>query len=179
MRLLKKYRPVINFIFVFCFVYFSLSLAYNFYLNWSAGSSYFPDYVTNLVARQSSVLTESFGYSVELMPHDQEPSIKVVLNDKYLARIVEGCNSISIIILFLSFVLAFSGKLKKTILFIVAGSVLIYTINLVRISILTIGLYLYPWRDEVLHTVIFPLIIYGLVFLLWMLWVKIVINNNS
>jgi uncharacterized SAM-binding protein YcdF (DUF218 family) len=38
--------------------------------------------------------------------------------------------------------------------------------------ILSIGLYHYPWRREILHTVIFPLIIYGLVFLLWMFWVN-------
>ena len=40
------------------------------------------------------------------------------------------------------------------------------------IVFLSVGLYYYPWRREILHTVIFPLIIYGMVFLLWMFWVN-------
>jgi exosortase family protein XrtF len=89
-----------------------------------------------------------------------------------VARAVEGCNSLSVIILFISFMVAFAGRLKPTALYILAGSVLIYSVNLMRIVILSIGLYHYPWRREILHTVIFPLIIYGLVFLLWMFWVN-------
>ncbi len=158
-------------------VYLILSLAYNFYLDRSVGGKYFPDYLTNLVARQSTLITESLGYSIDLENHTEEPSIKVIIEGKYLARIVEGCNSISVIILFLSFVLAFGGKWKPTLFFILSGSVLIYTVNLLRISILTVGLYLYPWREEILHSVIFPLIIYGMVFILWMIWVKLVSNN--
>jgi hypothetical protein len=33
-----------------------------------------------------------------------------------MSRIIEGCNAISIIILFISFVVSFSGKLKPTLL---------------------------------------------------------------
>jgi len=68
--------------------------------------------------------------------------------------------------------IAFADKWKATLLYIFAGSTLIYTVNLFRIVFLSIGLYHYPWRREILHTVIFPLIIYGLVFLLWMFWVN-------
>ena len=72
----------------------------------------------------------------------------------------------------MSFIVAFSGRFKQTIVFLLSGSVLIYAVNLLRISILTIGLYHYPWRKEILHTVIFPAIIYGIVFFLWMIWVN-------
>ena len=40
--------------------------------------------------------------------------MKLIINNKYLARVIEGCNSISIIILFVSFIVAFSGPLKTT-----------------------------------------------------------------
>ena len=53
---------------------------------------------------------------------------------------------------------------------------MIYIVNLLRIVILSVGLYHYPWRREILHSVIFPLIIYGLVFLLWMFWVNRFVN---
>ena len=98
--------------------------------------------------------------------------MKLLVRGKYLARIIEGCNAISVIVLFISFVIAFSGKLKTTVLFLLSGSILIYVVNLIRIVILAVGLYHYPWRSDILHSVIFPAIIYGMVFLLWMLWVN-------
>ncbi len=170
--LLIKYKSVIKFILTFLIVYMTLSVAYKFYLDFSDGSKFYPDYFTNLVANQSKNLLNDIGYSVQVLPHPDEPSMKLIVNNKYLARVIEGCNGISVIILFISFVIAFSGKLKTTILYILAGSVLIYVVNLSRIVILSVGLYHYPWRENILHTVVFPGIIYGMVFLLWMFWVN-------
>lgn len=152
-------------------VYGISSAAYKFYLDFSDGSQFYPDYLTNLVAKQSCALINSFGYATEIEPHTLEPSMKLMVKNKFVARVVEGCNSVSIIILFMSFIVAFASSFKTTFLYLLAGSTLIYAVNLIRIAILSIGLYKYPWRSELLHTVIFPLIIYGLVFLLWMIWV--------
>jgi exosortase family protein XrtF len=142
------------------------------YLDYSDGSKYYPDYLTNLVAKQSESLLHTFGYDAKIAKHPDEPSMKLIIKNKFVARVVEGCNSISVIILFISFMIAFAEKFKTTFLYILAGSVLIYVVNLFRIVILSVGLYHYPWRREELHTVIFPLIIYGMVFLLWMFWVN-------
>ena len=98
--------------------------------------------------------------------------LDLILNGKYVARVVEGCNSVSVIILFVAFMVAFAGRLKPTFFYTLAGGVLIYAVNIIRIAILSIGLYNYPWRREILHTAIFPLIIYGMVFILWMFWVN-------
>jgi len=170
--LLKQYKPVIKFIATFLLVYGVLSLAYSYYLDVSKGTVYYPDYVTNLVANQSEILLDSFGYDSQVLPHPDEPSMKLLVNGKYIARVIEGCNGTSVIILFIAFVLAFAGKAKTTFFYVLSGSVLIYTVNLFRIVILAIGLYHYPWRKEILHSVIFPGMIYGMVFLLWMFWVN-------
>ncbi|ULC59244.1 exosortase family protein XrtF [Flaviramulus sp. BrNp1-15] len=167
-----KYKSVLKFILTFLLVYAVLSLGYKFYLQWSDGSKFYPDYMTHLVAKQTESLLNTFGYNTQVLPHPDEPSMKLMLNGKYLARIIEGCNSISVIILFISFVVAFSGKLKTTFLYILAGSVLVYIVNLLRIVVLSIGLHHYPEYSEFLHTVVFPGIIYGMVFLLWILWVN-------
>jgi len=171
-ELLIKYKSVIKFILTFLLVYLLLSLLYKVYLDYSKGKTYYPDYMTHLVAKQSEVLIHTLGYEAEIANHPNEPSIKIIINHKYVARAVEGCNSISVIILFVSFMIAFAGRLKLTLYYILAGSIMIYSVNLMRIAILSIALYHYPWRREILHTVIFPLIIYGLVFLLWMFWVN-------
>ena len=170
--LIKKYRSVIKFIVVFLAVYGILTVAYKLYLDKSSGEKNYPDYFTHLVSVQSKALLNTIGYETQMNPHPNEPSIKIIVRDKYVARVVEGCNSISIIILFIAFLVAFSGRPKVTFFYALAGSVLIYTVNLVRIVILSVGLFHYPWRRNILHTVIFPLIIYGLVFILWMIWVK-------
>lgn len=171
-ELLKKYRSVLKFILVFILVYGLLSIAYKLYLDKSTGEKYYPDYITYKVAKQSEALLNSVGYESQVKPHSHEPSMKLIVRKKYVARVVEGCNSVSVIILFISFIVAFSGIAKTTFFYAIAGSVLIYATNLVRIAVLSIGLYHYPWRKDILHTIIFPLIIYGMVFLLWMIWVK-------
>ncbi|WP_446697946.1 exosortase family protein XrtF [Winogradskyella pulchriflava] len=170
--LLTKYKLVIRFIAIFLLVYGTLTLGYYLYLNMSDGSKYYPDYMTNLVAKQTNALLNGIGYDTVVLPHPNEASMKVIIEGKFVARVIEGCNAISIIILFLSFIVAFSGKLKTTLIYCFAGSIIIYAFNLIRIVILSVGLYHYPWRREVMHEVIFPLLIYGTVFLLWMVWVN-------
>ncbi|MDP5082166.1 MAG: exosortase family protein XrtF [Winogradskyella sp.] len=170
--LITKYKLVIRFIIVFLSVYTVLTIGYNLYLNLSDGSKFYPDYFTHLVAKQTNTLINSLDYEAQILPHADEPSMKIIINGKFVARVIEGCNSISVIILFLSFIIAFAGQLKTTMLYGLAGSIIIYAFNLIRIVILSIGLYNYPWRRELLHTVIFPMLIYGTVFLLWMLWVN-------
>ena len=171
-KLIIKYKSVIKFIITFLLIYAVLSVAYKLYLDYSTGTIYYPDYFTNLVAKQSNALFEILGYNAEVVKHPYEPSMKVILENKFVSRVVEGCNSISVIILFVSFVIAFADKFKSTLIYMLAGSVLIYSVNLFRIVILSIGLYHYPWRRDILHTIIFPLIIYGMVFLLWIIWVR-------
>lgn len=177
--LIIKYKSVIKFIVTFLLVYGILTFVYKLYLDYSEGSIYYPDYFTNLVAKQTDALLHAFGYDSQIAKHSDEPSMKLIINGKFVARVIEGCNSISIIILFVSFVIAFADKFKTTFIYILAGSTLIYIVNLFRIVILSVGLYHYPWRREELHTVIFPLIIYGMVFLLWMFWVNRFSNLNK
>ncbi|MCF7567582.1 exosortase family protein XrtF [Sabulilitoribacter arenilitoris] len=148
------------------------SVLYHFYLEVSEGSKYYPDYLTHLVAKQTESLLNTFGYSTQVLPHPDEASMKVVVNGKYIARVIEGCNAVSVIILFLSFVIAFSGKLKTSLFFIISGSILIYAANLLRITLFTIVIYHYPEKQSFLHDVLFPLAIYGFVFLLWIFWVN-------
>jgi len=171
-ELFIKYKLVVRFIFKFLLVYTIFSLLYRGYLEYSKTSAYYPDFMTNLVGKQTRALLESADYRAFVIPHPDEPSLKLIINEKYVARIIEGCNSLSVIILFASFIIAFSGKPKATFFYILSGSVLIYTANLIRVVILAAGLYHYPWRKDILHTVIFPAIIYGMVFILWVIWVN-------
>lgn len=171
-QLIRKYKSVLLFILTFLGVYLVLSVLYAQYLNINFQNKFYPDYITHRVAEQSDWLIEKLGYDSHIEPHDQEPSMKLFVEDVFVARVVEGCNAISVIILFIAFVLAFFRGWGKTLLFIIAGVVLIYIINIVRIALLSIGLYAYPGYKTVLHDIVFPGIIYGLVVVLWIVWVS-------
>jgi len=153
-------------------------MMYSYYLDKSQGGSFYPDYFTHLVAKQSSVLIEWMGYASKIEPHEAEASQKLYVNKEFMVRIVEGCNAASIIILFISFIISFAEKFKKTLLFLLGGGLLIYIVNLIRIAILTVMYYEYPQYQEILHSVVFPAIIYGMVFLLWMIWVRMLPKND-
>ena len=149
-----------------------LTIIYQTYLNRFDEKNAEVDSFTELVAEQSAAVlswTDSQSYT---MPHLKEPSVKLFYKAKYISRIIEGCNALSVIILFIAFVIAFTGKLKNTIIFIVIGSILIHVLNIARITLLCIALYTFPEFEHLLHGVIFPLVIYGVVFLLWVIWVN-------
>ncbi|MEM0519502.1 MULTISPECIES: exosortase family protein XrtF [Aequorivita] len=177
-ELFKKYRTVVQFIILFLGTYLLLGVVYSLYLKASASGYFFPDYLSNLVANQSRAVLEFLGYTSTLKPNILEQGISLTINNAYSVSIVEGCNSASVIILFVAFIIAFAENFKKTLLFLLAGAVLIYSVNLLRIVILIIALYKFPQYENVLHSVVFPGIIYSVVFVLWMIWVKMLKSNT-
>lgn len=172
MEILKKNKDVIKFLGLFFGTYILLSIIYQLYLDQAYSQVYYPEPITHLVSLHSESLIQLFGYETQMIKSTRDPSMIIGLNGKYIVRIVEGCNAVSVIILFLSFVLAFKKDWTSTLLFIFAGSVLIYAFNILRIALLTIGIYEIPEHKELMHGTLFPLVIYGFVFLLWILWIR-------
>lgn len=171
---MKKYfiqfRPFLVFIGTFFGAYIVLTVLYKFYLDSFTGVE--ADGITSIVSHNVEQLSNVFNYDIKVEKNFGSPWYDVLFNGNYIVRIVEGCNAVSVIILFISFVLAFSGKLKTTLLFILFGMVFIYILNVFRIAVLTVLLYYFPQNNHLLHGVLFPLIIYGSVFLLWVIWVN-------
>jgi exosortase family protein XrtF len=130
------------------------------------------DSITELVAKNTKQLLILFNADADIVKNDSEPYIRLIYNQYYIARMIEGCNGVSVIILFISFVVSFSGKIKPTLFFILGGSLIIYILNVARIASLCVLLYLFPKEEQLLHGVFFPLFIYGIVFILWVIWVN-------
>lgn len=168
----RKYWPVIKFLLLFLGTYALLSALYLGYISWSKGGSYYPDFITYLVSVQTEAVLAALGYEPSLQLDPQLPMMRVLLHGTYVGNINEGCNALSIIVLFVSFIVAFAQKFKKTALFILGGLALIYATNIIRIVILSVALYKYPESSEFLHDIVFPGIIYGMVFILWLFWVR-------
>jgi exosortase family protein XrtF len=129
------------------------------------------DGITEMVARNTEQFAQFSGIDVTTKESPTESYIRLYYKQQYMARIIEGCNAISVVILFVSFVASFLGRLKSTLLFIFGGSLLVYFLNIIRIAMLSVLMYHFPEYQHFLHGVVFPLFIYGVVFLLWVLWV--------
>lgn len=164
------YKPFLFFLATFFLTYIILTLSYQHYLN-SFGANKL-DLITKMVSENTEQVLLLFDDGAAIEESQGYPYMKLFYNQKYVARITEGCNAISVIILFISFVVAFSGKLKTTLLFIVGGILFIYILNVFRIAILSALIFNFPKQAPFLHGVIFPLYIYGVVFILWLIWVR-------
>ncbi len=167
-----QYKPFLFFLGKFLLSYLVLTIAYESYLNRFDSEKSEVDGFTEIVANQTITLLQLFDSNAYQMLNLEASSIKLFYNKKYIAQIIEGCNGLSVIILFIAFVIAFTGNLKHTVFFILLGSLLIHILNIIRIALLCILIFEFPEYEEILHSVIFPLIIYGFVFLLWVIWVN-------
>lgn len=165
------YRPFLQFLATFFGLYLALTIAYQTYLNQNENHQNNADVFTELVAYQAVFVMKYFDKSSYSKTNSTTASISLFYKNKNVSRVIEGCNAISIIILFVSFVVAFSGKLKPTFLYIVSGVFLIHLCNVLRIGVLSVLFYEIPQYKNVLHNVFFPFIIYSIVFILWVVWV--------
>jgi len=171
---MKKNKAVILFLLRFFVSYFILTALYQWYLvkNQKITTEYKCCSITNTVTKHSVSLGNLTSYSFKSIPSQYDASNYFYINDQLVSRIIEGCNGISVIILFWAFIIAFKGRFKETILFGLVGSFLIYALNIFRIDVIAIGLYEFPEQTELLHQILFPAIIYGFIFILWVVWVK-------
>jgi exosortase family protein XrtF len=175
-KYLQQFKPFLVFISTFFAAYIILTLVYRLYLNNFETNDI--DGITNIVGQNVDQLLRLFNCDVKIVKSISNPSLQLWYNNKYTLRIIEGCNAVSVIILFISFITAFSGKLKTTICFILFGVFLIYVLNIIRIALLAVLLFRFPEKEHILHGVLFPLIIYGLVFILWVFWVNKFSKNS-
>ncbi|WP_035694061.1 exosortase family protein XrtF [Flavobacterium soli] len=168
----RAYRPFLMFLGKFLLSYLILIVLYQWYLSQFDQQAFEVDGMTHLVAEQVKSVLSFFDYSISLRPYSKDASILVAVDGRSVVRIIEGCNAISVMILFAAFIVSFSRTFAKTLGFIVLGVILIHILNVLRIVLLIIGILKLPQYEHLLHGVVFPLIIYGFVFLLWVIWVN-------
>ncbi len=166
------YKPFLLFLGKFLLTYLMLTFIYQSYLSQFDVKKNETDSFTKLVAQQTEEVLLFFNCDVKTTPNLKEPAVNLYYKQRPMARIIEGCNALSVIILFISFIVAFSGKIKTTILYMISGSILIHILNVFRIALLCVLMYYYPKQQHFLHGVLFPLFIYGVVFILWIIWVN-------
>ena len=122
-------------------------------------------WVSRSVADVSGTLLSLLGFAPVVADRT------VALSDTVGVRIVNGCNGLSTIGLFIGFVLAFPGRWRRRAWFLPLGGLVIYAANVGRITLLA-GLQRYaPGAFNWIHSLGAPTFFYLIVFGLWVFWV--------
>jgi len=174
--MLKDFKPVLGILLRFIIIYVVLLLAYQFYLNRFQHEGLDP--FSRTIAAQVMDIQNYLEYPTQLYDDVKGEQVYFYMNKEYPTRMVEGCNAVSVMILFVAFVFAFY-KGKKTFVFVLAGLILLYVMNVLRIIGLNIVVIDYKSYSKVSHDYVFPAVIYGTVVVLWLVWIKFFALKNE
>lgn len=166
---MKDFLPVLKILLRFVIIYIVFVLLYQFYLNGYENDVVDP--FTRWVGVQVASLQGFAGFPTVLVDHLKLHSILFQTSGQFTTRMVEGCNAISVAILFAAFIFAFY-KGAKTFLYVFGGLILLHFLNVSRIALLNIIYIKYPKYEKVGHDYLFPAIIYGGVIILWLVWIQ-------
>jgi exosortase family protein XrtF len=166
---MKDLKPAIRFVIVFVVLYLVLNVLYGF---WIRSYDNYADPATQLVTYQTSAILNLLGETTTTIPTPGTASVSILVGMHSVLSVYEGCNSINVMIVFVSFISAFGGKVKRMAWFIPLGLVLIYAANLARVT----GLFFIAeyWQEYFyyVHKYAFTAFIYLIVFILWWWWIE-------
>jgi exosortase family protein XrtF len=166
----KEFKPAFRFLFIFLGLYLAGNIVYGL---WIESYDDLPDPATWEVTRETSNVLNQLGYHTTAAKNTQGPTAFLSDDVKIILTTYEGCNGINVMIVFVAFLAAFGGSLKKLSWFLPAGMVLIHVSNLGRIVLLYFVAVGYHHYFYYVHKYVFTAAIYVIVFVLWILWVKI------
>lgn len=175
-QIFEKYKSIWLFLAKFFGTYIVLSIGYQKYIS-GCGASL--DGVTlfflNIVSKLFSWVLPNITTYVDCC----QPMGEVRYENVPIILMIEGCNALSILILFVSFLVAFKASIKSYVWFVPMGIIFIAVANVIRIVLIGLIYLYYPSFTDAAHDYLFPGIIYGSVFLLWMIWVKYIATSNE
>ncbi|HEY9176655.1 MAG TPA: archaeosortase/exosortase family protein [Flavipsychrobacter sp.] len=96
----------------------------------------------------------------------------IVLNGGKAVSIARQCNGLELIVLYLGFILCLPTNAKRMILFGVIGTLIIYILNIIRTALLAAMYDVNHSMTDFAHHYVFKIIIYAVVFLGWVLYMK-------
>lgn len=96
----------------------------------------------------------------------------IVLNGSKAVSIARQCNGLELIVLYLGFIICLPSNPKRMLLFGVVGTLIIYILNIIRTAILAVMYDINHSMTDFAHHYVFKIIIYAVVFLGWVLYMK-------
>lgn len=166
---MKELRPALRFLGIFLGLYLGLNVLYGL---WISSYGLEADHATWLVTKQTSAILNVFGEETTVAPNPGAPSVAIRVGLRNALNVYEGCNGLNVMIVFVSFIIAFGGRKKQLAWFIPAGIVLIYIVNLARVTALFYVAEYWQSYFYYIHKYAFTGIIYLFVLGLWWWWIE-------
>lgn len=176
MKAIEEFKPAIYFLLKFVGLYFALNLAYVFYID-----AYLPgvDPVTEITTMHSSYILNLFGEDTHISKQEFSPRVYILKGEQAILSVYEGCNSLNVIIVFLSFLFAFSRVTRKMLWFLPLSLLILYFANLARIMLLFYVSLELPDLLYYSHKYLFTAFIYIIVVGLWFIWIRYLIPTGN
>lgn len=170
MSILHQFKPALLFLARFLAVYVVGNVLYGLFIE---SYGHHPDPATRVVTQQTAALLRATGE--EVTAEDNPFGAQVLINNDggTVLRVFEGCNGINVMIVFVAFIVAFGGPLRKMAWFTLMGLLVIHLANLLRVSLLYVVATRFEEYFYLYHKYLFTAILYVLVFGLWVSWVGI------
>ena len=164
MKLSFLKNPIVRFLIAVFSLYLLWILLYKFWIHPSERADLFVD---DVITSSTKWILELLGYTVF------SGSDRVIgIDGTGGFWIGDDCNGIYEIVVFSIFIIAYSGKWRYKIPYILIGIVIIEILNIFRVVCLAIiDTYSHAWQ-QFNHTYTFKIIIYAVVFGLWIFWVN-------
>ncbi len=175
-NLIKENAKAFRFLLLFIGVYLILNTLYGFYIQYHYPGS---DLFTRSIASQTVWFLNFFDQSIAYYPSSQVADIPIGNDRENVIYIFEGCNGLNVMIVYFSFLIAFTGPWKELVKFTLLGMVAIHIVNLMRIGLLYGVAFYFPEQLYFFHKYFFTGIIYVMVFVLWYYWIRRVRSNDS
>ncbi|MFC6267124.1 exosortase family protein XrtF [Frigoriflavimonas asaccharolytica] len=172
----SDFKPILLVLLRFIVIYLALLFAYQMYLHPFEGVDMDP--FSYWVAHQVVYVQNFLGYSTSLFPYPIYETAVFQTEGVEVTRMVEGCNIVSVLILFVAFIFAFY-KGWKTFLFAIICVAILHFANVLRIVGLNLVMLKYPDYGKFTHDYLFPAAIYGMVVVLWLVWIKFFALKNE
>jgi exosortase family protein XrtF len=166
---MKDQRAILFFLLKFIGLYIVLNTIYG---TWVGYYAPLPDPITKMVTHHTAALLSVTQSNVSVGEAINSPNVPLRQDNDTIVSVFEGCNSLNVMIVFISFIVAFTGTWKKTLVFSLIGIVLIYVFNLFRVGLLFYIAKYWPNNLYFFHKYLFTGLLYAMVFFLWYLWVK-------
>jgi exosortase family protein XrtF len=166
-----KFSPTEKSVIRFIGIFLGLFIAWEMLYEWVIGPN---GWLDRLVINDSSLWSlfflDKLGYDTFMGNH---PTIRTIGIDGTSGLwIGDPCDGIKLFALFAFFIIAYPGNWKHKLWYIPAGITLIHFMNIFRIVALCIVVLKKPSLLEFNHTYFFQVLMYGFVFLLWLIWIR-------
>ena len=127
-----------------------------------------------------NIYTHTHDY-IDKVEHGNEPTDNgltdmpldnVYFHQHIVVSIEDTCNGLELFVLYAGFIVCMPAALRRKVIFIISGVILIYMVNVVRCAWVAYIILYYPKYADFAHHYVFTFVVYGVIIALWLIFSK-------